>query len=432
MASCSQVSSLLQAYIDGELGHAEKSILEQHLRDCPSCRHELGEQNACSAKIFESLSNQRLHGSLRSRVLAHLPEMDPAPRLGSHPTDPQYARRRPRPAAFPRVLLVAAAAILTMAGVYFYGNETAPPVSRQPAAGMVTFSDGKEVFRKGANEETYLAAELKSLVRVGDEYETLKGGRLAFSLISNSVVKAYYNTGFTVEDNRRITVEQGLTFFDVGRDKRLFNVKTPGGEILVFGTAFVVEVANNATKVTVTEGDILVSNDLGKTGVSKGNQLVFRMGEPLAKPYPVNVAEVAAWADDIVPDPEAVALFKQTLESRETLTNAIPAIPVYAVWELSSRQVSEIQISWTPDGRTSGHCGYIVHVADNKGNLLYIDTLDSSLFNDANQQKATLPLPGGPVTGIDGLHIKLVPDHREGTIETEMRVDVVAPPILQD
>jgi hypothetical protein len=327
---------------------------------------------------------------------------------------------------------VAAAAIVTMAGVYFYRNESAPPVSRQPAAGMVTFSDGKEVFRRGASEETYLAAELKSLVRVGDEFQTLNKGRLALSLISNSVVKAHNNTGFTIDDNRRVTVKQGLTFFDVGRDKRLFNVKTPSGEILVFGTAFVVEVTNKTTKVTVTEGDILVSNDLGKTGVSKGNQLVFRMGEPLAKPHSVNADEVAAWADDIVPDPEAVALFKQTLESRDTLANAIPATPVYAVWELSNRQVIEIQISWTPDGRTTGHCGYIVHVADNKGNLLYIDTLDSRLFNDVNQQKATLPLPGGPVTGIDGLHIKLVPDHREGTIETDMRVGVVAPPVLQN
>ncbi len=426
MASCSQVSSLLQAYIDGELGHAEKSILEQHLRDCSPCRHELGEQNGCSAMIFESLASQRLHGSLRARVLAHLPEMDPAPRLGSHPTDPQYARRRPRAAAFPRLVLVAAASIVVMAGIYFSTTQSTPTVSRQPAMGMVTYSNGNEVFRKSANAETFLAADLKSLVRAGDQFETLAKGRLAVSLIGASIVKANYNSGLTIHDNRRVSVEQGLTFFDVGQDKRLFNVETPNGEILVFGTAFVVEVAASATKVTVTDGDILVSNDLGKTGVSKGNQLVFRKAERLPQPYPVDAAKEAAWADEIVLDPDALALFLQTLESRAALRDEIPAVPVHMVWNLSNRTVSEIQLDWVPDGRAVDHCGYIIHVADEKGNLIYIDTLASSLFDDANRNQAKLPLPGGPVTGIEELHIRLVPDHSDGTIETDMLVSAVA------
>jgi hypothetical protein len=37
-----------------------------------------------------------------------------------------------------------------------------------------------------------------------------------------------------------------------------------------------------------------------------------------------------------------------------------------------------------------------------------------------------LILPGGPVTGIEELHIKLVPDHGDGAIETDMNVSVVA------
>jgi hypothetical protein len=191
----------------------------------------------------------------------------------------------------------------------------------------------------------------------------------------------------------------------------------------------VVEVTPDATKVTVTEGDILVSNDLGKTGVSKGNQLVMRNGEPLAKPYPVDAAAVAAWADAIVPDPEAMALFLQTLEMRQAQHAAIQAVPVYAVWNLSKHRVEEIQLTWTSDGMASGHCGYIIHVADGNGNLLYIDTLDSALFNDVNRSEITLPLPGGPIAGVDVIHIKLVPDHTDGSTETEVGVNVVAEPM---
>ena len=428
MASCSQVSSLVQAYIDGELGHAEKSILEQHLCECDACRGELVEQNTCSARLFESLSAQRLQWGLRSRVLAHLPEMDLALKQGSHPTDPQYARKRPRSLAFPRALMAAAAALVVSAGVYLYAHESAP-VDLPPAMGMVTFSDGKEVYSKTAEDRTFRSAALKSLVRPEEQFETLQGGRLAISLIGGTIVKANYNSGFTIHDNRRVSVAQGLTFFDVGQDKRLFNVHTPNGDILVFGTAFVVDVQGSATKVTVTEGDILVSNNQGKTGVSKGSQLVFRNDEPLAKPYPVDVAAVAAWADAIVPDPDAMALFLQTLELRQSLHSSIPAVPVYAVWNLADRRVEEIQLNWTPDGKASGHCGYIVHVADGNGTLLYIDTLDSSLFNDVNGSRATLPLPGGPVTGVEVIHIKLVPDHTDGSIETEMSVSVVAEPM---
>lgn len=313
-----------------------------------------------------------------------------------------------------------------MAGIYFSTTQSTPTVSRQPVMGMVTYSNGNEVFRKSANAETFLAAELKSLVRAGDQFETLAKGRLAVSLISGSMVKANYSSGLTIHDNRRVSVDQGLTFFDVGRDKRLFNVETPNGDILVFGTAFVVEVAPSATKVTVTQGNILVSNDLGKTGVSKGNQLVFRNGERLAKPYPVDAVKEAAWADEIVPDPEAVALFLQTLESRVALRNEIPAVPVNIVWNLSDRSVSEILLEWVPDGRAADHCGYVIHVVDEKGNLIYIDTLASSLFDDVNRKTANLILPGGPVTGIEELHIKLVPDHSDGAIETDMNVSVVA------
>jgi hypothetical protein len=428
LASCSQVSSLLQAYIDGELGHAEKSILEQHLCACGPCQRELREQNACSAQIFETLSGERLQGSLRARVLAHLPEMDPALRQGSHPTDPQYARKRPRRTVFPKFLIAAAAALVVFAGSYLY-SESRPPTPLQPAMGMVTFSENEEVYSRTPEDRDFRVAALKSLVRPGDQFETLARGRVAVSLIGGTIVKANYNAGFTIQDNRRVSVAQGLTFFDVGQDRRLFNVDTPNGDILVFGTAFVVEVARDATKVTVTEGDILVSNDLGKTGVSKGNQLVIRNGEPLAKPYPVDAAAVAAWADAIVPDPEALALFLQTLEMRQSLQSSIPAVPVYAVWDLADRRVEEIQLTWTPDGVASGHCGYIVHVADGNGALLYIDTLDSALFNDLNRSEVTLPLPGGPITGVDVIHIKLVPDHTDGSTETEVGVNVVAEPL---
>lgn len=429
MASCSQVSSLLQAYIDGELGNAEKCILEQHLHECSDCQEELGEQKTCSDRIMDTLAGQRLQWGIRSRVLAHLPEMDPALNLGSHPTDPQYARKRQRSAALsPRTLMAAAALIVMAAAAYFYPKEPLPPVVL-PAMGMVTFSDGKEVYCKVADDQTFRTVALKSVVRGDEQFETLRDGRLAISLIGRSIVKANYNSGFTIHDNRRVSVAEGLTYFDVGRDSRRFDVETPSGNIIVVGTAFVVDVDAVATKVTVTDGAIVVSNGLGKTGVSKGQQLVFRRGEPLAKPYAVDAEAIAAWAYAIVPDPEALALFEQTLEQRQADRSAIPDDSIHFVWNLKDRRVDEIQLNWKPDGRDAGHCGYFVKVFDQDGTLLYVDFLDSSHFNDAGTAKVSLKFPDGPITGIEEIQIRLVPDLTEGAIETDMNVSVVLAPL---
>jgi anti-sigma factor RsiW len=39
--SCSSVSNFLEKYFDGEVTDKERILVEAHLQDCPSCRHEL-------------------------------------------------------------------------------------------------------------------------------------------------------------------------------------------------------------------------------------------------------------------------------------------------------------------------------------------------------------------------------------------------------
>lgn len=370
------------------------------------------------------MAGHRLQSGLRARVLAHLPEMDPALERGSHPTDPQYAKRRYRSPVPHRWLAAAAVLVVAFVGLYVSTRPERVPIL-DVAVGMVTFSDGGDVYHKQPGATRFEKAVLTALVYPGGEYETLAQGRLALSLIGGSTVKANYNTSLTLEDNRRVDVAQGLTWFDVGYDKRLFNVKTPNGDIMVYGTKFVVEVAPGATTLTVTEGNVLVANDKGKVGVSRGNQLVFQKGVPLGEPYPVDADAVAAWADAIVPDADALALFLQTLELRRSGQQSIPAIPVHGVWNLEGKRVDAIQLNWTPTGQVNGHCGYIVHVADDEGNLLYIDTLDSTLFNDPLRSEYQITLGDAPLRDVRSVYTKLIPDHTNGSTEVPMTVRLV-------
>lgn len=422
MASCSQVNSLFQAYLDGELAGAEKSILEHHLRDCPACREELSEQNACAARIFEALSDERLVWGLRSRVLAHLPEMDPPIKGSSHPTDPQFARRKQR-SRFPGALVAAAAILLVFAALFFY---TSPGPNRVIAApmGMVTFEDGEGVLRRSAGEETYATVALKSLVSAGETYETLPKSRLAMALIGGSTVKVNHDTTLAVDDNRRVAVERGEVFFDIGRDRRHFYVDTPTGEILVFGTAFLVDVMGATTTVTVAEGNVLVRNGKGKSAVPAGNQLTFTANAAPGQARAVNVAPLIAWANAIVPDPEATALFLRTLELRRTLGASIPAHPIHIAEIADGKLAESVVVEWTPDGIYQDHCGFFVQVTDGAGNLLLLDVLEAELFNRQQGGRVELPLTNGPIGGLDTVHVKLVPDYTNGSVVAEHQVFV--------
>lgn len=423
MASCSQVNSLFQAHIDGELGRSEKRILDEHLHECAACRAEMDRQKACTTQVFEALSDQRLMWGLRSRVLAHLPEMDPALRQGSHPTDPRFASRKTR-GEFPWLVLGAAALLVLFATAFLYAPTQSAPGAAVPM-GMVTFNDGSGVLRTEPGDEDYDSVALKSLVVAGERYETLDDGRLALALVGGSMVKVNHDSALTVVDNRRVTVEHGLTFFDIGRDRRHFYVETPTGEIMVFGTAFLVDVSGETTTVTVTEGDILVENSAGKTAVSRGNQVAFTRNDPMPKPRAVDTAPLMAWADAIVPDPGAMALFLETLEQRTAANMAIAAEPVYAVGPLKGRMVEEFILTWVPDSVADGHCSYTLYVTDTDGQLRMLDSIDGAVFDDPNRAQITITVPDAPIQDVDVLHIKLIPDYSTGDAEVEF-VDVSA------
>lgn len=426
MASCSQVNSLFQAYIDGELGGAETRILEEHLSSCGACRREIGEQRACTERMVEALSDQRLVWGIRARVLAHLPEMEPAPHMHSHPTDPQHTR--PRGNNLPWAVLGMAAAIVLVATAFLYNGNTESARAVSNPVGMVAFSDGNGVLRMAAGDDEYERAALKSLVAPGDRFETLSDGRLAFALIGASLVKVNHGSELLVEDNRRIRVDRGETFFDVGRDRRKFSVDTPAGEILVVGTSFLVDALPDSTVLTVASGYVLVRNGLGKSAVSAGQQLTIARGEAPGAPIAVDVAPLIAWADAIVPDPAAMALFRQTLERGDSPGLALSAEPIYWVQNRDNGLIESVILEWAGGSQSGERCSYFLHVSDGAGKLLMLDVLDGAVLGRAGANRVELPLPGGPLPGLDVLHIKLEPDYSTGNATTAFTVSALSLP----
>jgi hypothetical protein len=212
-------------------------------------------------------------------------------------------------------------------------------------------------------------------------------------------------------------VEQGQAFFDVGRDKRHFYVDTPSGEVLVFGTAFLVDVRPNATTVAVVEGDVLVSTSEGQSALSAGRQSVLRRGQMPTPPRKVTNTAMFAWLDSITPDPSVLAYFRNSVAPNDEVVDALPAESVMAVYNVGGRDVVGIELAWEADGVGEGHCDYFLHVTDSDDNLLFLDTIPGRRFDNADTPTLTVPLVDQPISGVNILHIRLIPDHTSGTVE---------------
>lgn len=367
----------------------------------------------------------RLQGSLRDSVLAHLPDMDPALSHGSHPTDPSMVPARAG-VRFPLALVsVAAMLFIGLFGVvfYLYAEQEAP----REAVGMVVHSRGPGAVLIVPGEEDSRVASLETLIGRHDVLRTLQGGELGVALDRGSSVKVNHSTHLAVQDERNVFVYEGQAFFDVGRDRKHFFVNTPAGEILVFGTAFVVDVTHEVTTVIVVEGDVLVSTSAGRSALTRGKQCQLRRGEVPTPPVDAHDQALLAWATgtEFLPDAHAASLYQELFVAEDTNAVALPAEAVYAVRNLRDREVAGVQLSWESDGIGEGHCGYFLHVTDSDDNLLFLDTISGSLFDDTSTETVTMTPANGPFSGVDVVHIRLIPDYDRGAIESAVRVNLI-------
>ena len=257
MASCTRIENSLQAYIDGELGDSDRVILEQHVAECRPCAENLRRQQRANAIVFESFAFDRLRASLRPRILENLPEMDTLPEdiesvnwRAKHP-GPWYTRTAQFVPAAALALLVIVAVVLQ-----HYWPSANPQNDR---IGLVSFASGV-IKRTANNATTRNPVALNDYVLCSDRFETGQAASMMLSITGPTHLKAASDTSFKVVDSRRIQLEDGTIWVEVGHDGSLFKVTTPGGVITVFGTIFSVQVKNDITTVTVERGLVQVEN----------------------------------------------------------------------------------------------------------------------------------------------------------------------------
>jgi hypothetical protein len=323
---------------------------------------------------------------------------------------------------------LAAIAVLLMLAVVLQHYWPDAITTMEPI-GVVTHVDGnvQQVLREDTQR---LPAALRGYVQAGERYETESASTLMLSLLGPTQVKLKEHTRIQVIDERRLRVEEGEIWVDVGNDGRLFKIATPSGRITVFGTAFGVKVdmaQDSVMTVAVQRGEVQVEGDEEFELVRPGHLVRVVNREP-AKPEEADVDAVVAWADSIVEDRSARELFQNKVLARSETTElrGNSGFFIDTTEGGRDRAVSAIILRWTPDKRASGHASYDMFVYNNDWQPLFRDHIPGRVFADKSRNSCKIPVPGGPITGTKHLIIILVPVHEDGSAETALAVSAVA------
>lgn len=416
MATCAQIEGLAQAYVDGELGVAETASLESHVGQCRTCAHLLERQQATSSMLFTAFSEYRQPRSLVADVMAHLPEMDDARLLR------QMNERAKRPMSRARTYITVIAPVLTvvlvvlaLALVYSWPDQEAGDTL---SIGMVTHRTGT-VQSLNVNATKFRTANLRSPIQREQTFETREASSMIASIAGPSTIKLSENARFRVNDDRRVGLQSGKIWLHVSKSAngtRVFRVATPDGNITVFGTTFGVEVLEGRTLVTLLEGEVTVENNVTFATLHPNQQIELKQGVSPLTAYAVDAGKELAWADAIQPDTVAQAEFLTTIHPLgETILRA------ENVWRVDTdkHHVSSISFEWKPTRAAENICGYVVYVADDSGNPLFVGRIEARDLAQPGRTHIELNVPGDALKPNTTAFIRLVPDTATGSVQTD-------------
>ena len=405
MASCAQIDQLIQPYLDRELPHSDRVILEQHVGECRACAALVRRHQASDAELFETFRTVRIDRDMTDYVLSHLPEMErPQVDVASLNRRAKSAGRM-RERVFRLVPIAAAVLLVFLAAVL---NTRWPEAGiRAGAVGMVAYADG-DVHRLLANKTGPRANE-KAAAMGGDRFETAPGAHASVMLLGPSEVRMDSNTAVKVVSDRRIALERGRVYLDIASSRRWFKVVTPMGEVTVFGTKFSVEANSGRTTVTVEEGEVQLTH--------RDNPRLFRSIKPNQKAYieagleaiPVSRTDAKAelqWAEAFAAPQQMRDYFMARVQPAYEVTE-VAAEPVYMVSGNGPLQTITVQREdASPFVR---YCDYEVFVSTANNEPYFHAHIDGTDFSDPRRDEIDIEVMSESKPSGGTFWVKLVP-----------------------
>ena len=433
MASCTQIDTMLQAYIDGALGQAERVILEQHVGECGACQRTLRQQQRTSAMMFEVFSDQRLGRDLSKSIRENLPELEFGP---VDVVDLNMRAKHPSPwrETALKLVPVAAAALLIVMGMVIREYWPQPSASGD-AFGLVTYEKGHN-SRYAAVDNAESKARLKTFVMPGDVYETSKDSQMMLTLEGPTQVRLNEQTRVRVYDHRKMRVERGEVLLDVARDARLFKVLTPTGTVTVYGTSFDVAVTDSETRVAVEKGEVMVEhaeNEGAFRELRPGQEVTVRDARsPMRVVEVSDPSSISAWAREIEADTEAADLFANRIQPRHK-PQFTPKLDIWQDYSPSGmyQSIDHVTIEWEPVEpglEIASYDVFVTRMGDSRQNSLFRGRIDGDAIESSGATSIQIPNNGNRDQLVKRIWVRFEPDLSTGsTMLSFKRVDFQVP-----
>lgn len=204
-----------------------------------------------------------------------------------------------------RTLHAIAASLVLASGVALLVSN----LPREPAAsvGRADRVIGTVDVRHGAREEwTTLRDELQSLP-VGSHLRTHAGSRAGIMLADGVSMRLADATEVVLESSSRIRLLGGTAYLDSGAARtgaRRLEVITAAGTASDIGTQFEVHYWDNAYRLRVREGRVLLSRDAGQIDGRAGDQLTIDAGGALWRTRISRDDSEWQWVESVAPAPD--------------------------------------------------------------------------------------------------------------------------------
>ena len=307
---CADIRALLPAFYEHELQPARASIVEDHLRECVSCRsyvHGRGLEADVAAKWQMETPGHRAHWT------------------------------------FARPLFVAAAGAVFV-GLVWAGSSWY--FAALPGARARVASAGGQIFAVSAKNIRMLKpgdeVDSKEFIRTG------AGSHATVKLLDGSDVEMNQRAEFAVSATRRdttIELNQGDIIVHAAKRRRgHLYVSAPDCRVAVTGTMFAVNSGTKGSRVTVIEGEVHVTHSGRESILHSGDQLATTQAVAL-----VPVREEIAWSHDLDHELALLAEFSKLREKFEQIptpparyvSNILPLLPQDTILYVSIPNLGE-------------------------------------------------------------------------------------------
>jgi hypothetical protein len=231
MNNCKKYQRIIKSYIEGELTEADKTQLEEHIKNCSACRKEYTKAQTLTLVVGESFQPETEEAV--DSVMASISQL---------PVQDKETRSTP-------VFWKIAAGFIIIAGLLLGfqagrtsmqwkpDNLTSAPYTIGELAGTVLV--------KHTNSDIWQPLTADSTIYIGDQFLSTPKAYITFAVDEKSSIGLKENSMLTLDitvDETNLVLSHGMLDADLESPHGPFFVTTPHGRAEALGTKFTVKV----------------------------------------------------------------------------------------------------------------------------------------------------------------------------------------------